>query len=153
MNRLTTQVCTFSHPCQQVHSLSNYLLPLNNKQLDILYEFGARSFLFLTVPPIDRAPLFLQQGPAVVAKLHPLIANYNERLRQTAFEFQAKHGKGGDGQVQITVFDTQPVFNTLLDNAQTFGFVNQTGFCEAYQNGTPALSTQTPPCAPVSSYL
>jgi phospholipase/lecithinase/hemolysin len=136
-----------------VQPTSSSLSPFKQKQLDILYESGARSFLFLTVPPIDRAPLFLQQGSAVVTKLHLLIANYNEQLRQMASKFQAEHGNGGQGQVQITVFDTQPIFNALLDNAQIFGFVNQTGFCEAYQNGTPTLSTQTPPCAPVSSYL
>ena len=74
-------------------------------------------------------------------------------------KFQAKHamneknGKGGEGEVQMTVFNTQPIFNTLLDNAQILGFVNQTGFCEAYQDGTSELATQKPPCAPVSSYL
>ena len=51
------------------------------------------------------------------------------------------------------VFGTQPIFNNLLDNAEVFGFVNATGFCDAYQNGTPELTTQIAPCAPVSSYL
>ncbi|KAF4615422.1 hypothetical protein D9613_002573 [Agrocybe pediades] len=118
-------------------------------QLDELYANGARSFLFLTVPPTDRAPLFLQQGPAVVAKLRPLLTNFNAQLRATALKFQMKHR---DIQ-QAIVFDTQPVFNTLLDNGNTFGFVNTTGFCEAYENGTPSQTTQIPPCAPVSNYF
>ncbi|KAF8801643.1 hypothetical protein BYT27DRAFT_7197861 [Phlegmacium glaucopus] len=125
-------------------------------QLDILYESGARSFLLLTVPPTDRAPLAIQQGPSAVAKLHGLIADYNKQLKHTGLKFQAKHATGngkGEGQVQMTLFDTQPIFNTLLDNAHTLGFVNQTGFCEAYQNGTPKSATQIPPCAPVSSYF
>ncbi|KAF7337838.1 SGNH-hydro domain-containing protein [Mycena venus] len=104
-------------------------------QLDELYTLGARSFLFLTVPP-------------VTALLAADIANYNEQLAATAKEFQAEH-KG----VETTVFDTQPVFNTLLDDARTFGFSNSTGFCDAYQNGTPASSTQIAPCAPVSTYF
>ncbi|KAG6818611.1 hypothetical protein H0H93_003475 [Arthromyces matolae] len=118
-------------------------------QLEVLYEEGARSFLFLTVPPTDRAPLFLQQGTQVVNRLHPLIANYNAQLATIVKNFQSKH-RDLD---QVTVFDTQRIFNTLLDNANALGFVNSTGYCEAYQNGTPERTTQISPCAPVSSYL
>ncbi|KAH0583463.1 hypothetical protein H2248_009090 [Termitomyces sp. 'cryptogamus'] len=118
-------------------------------QLEILYEEGARSFLFLTVPPTDRAPIFLQQGSNVVKRLHPLIANYNAQLATIVDNFKARH-KDLD---QVTVFNTQPIFNTLLDNANALGFVNATGWCEAYQNGTPEKNTQIGPCAPVSSYF
>jgi phospholipase/lecithinase/hemolysin len=85
----------------------------------------------------------------VVEKLYPSIAIYNNALRMTAERFRASHW---DVQTVI-VFDAQPVFNTLLDNAKTFGFVNSTGWCEAYQSGTPSQTTQVPPCAPVSNYL
>ncbi|KAF8969580.1 GDSL lipase/esterase [Flammula alnicola] len=118
-------------------------------QLEILYENGARSFLFLTVPPTNRAPLLIEQGSAAVAKITSDLANYNSQLRTTALSFQAKHR---DIET-VTVFDTQPVFNTLLDNAKTFGFVNTTGFCEAYENGTPSMTTQIAPCAPVNNYF
>ncbi|KAG5716875.1 Thermolabile hemolysin [Termitomyces sp. T112] len=118
-------------------------------QLEILYEEGARSFLFLTVPPTDRAPIFLQQGSKVVKRLHPLIANYNAQLATIVDNFKARH-KDLD---QVTVFDTQPIFNTLPDNANALGFVNATGWCEAYQNGTAEKNTQIDPCAPVSSYF
>ncbi|KAF5373619.1 hypothetical protein D9758_000988 [Tetrapyrgos nigripes] len=118
-------------------------------QLEELYDVGGRSFLFLTVPPTDRSPLFLQQGQGVVSRLTPLIADYNRKLSQTAHNFKANHSDIDT----MTVFDTQPIFNTLLDNARTLGFVNETGFCEAYQNGTPEPTTQIAPCAPVSSYL
>ncbi|KAF8163693.1 SGNH hydrolase-type esterase domain-containing protein [Crassisporium funariophilum] len=132
------------------HEAQFYTVLMNRltTQLDALFNNGARNFLFLTVPPTDRAPLFLQQGPAVVARLRPLIANYNQQLRTTAQKFQASH-RG----VQTAVFDSQPVFNTLLDNAKALGFSNTTGFCAAYQNGTPQISTQTLPCEPVSSYF
>ncbi|KAF8884825.1 hypothetical protein BD779DRAFT_1442901 [Infundibulicybe gibba] len=121
----------------------------NSATIEELYQEGARSFLFLTVPPTDRSPLFLQQGSAVVSTLTPLIANYNQQLRTTVKKFQDRH-RDLD---QVTVFDTQPVFNALLDNAEKLGFVNSTGFCDAYQNGTPQLTTQIPPCAPVSNYF
>ncbi|KAG6872609.1 hypothetical protein C0995_008354 [Termitomyces sp. Mi166 len=112
--------------------------------LEILYQEGARSFLFLTVAPTDRAPLFLQQGSNVVKCLHPLIANYNAQLAAIVENFKTKH-KNLD---QVTVFDTQPIFNTLLNNANALGFVNVTGWCETYQNGTPEKTTQISPCAP-----
>ena len=118
-------------------------------QVEELYQDGARSFLFLTVPPTNRAPLLIEQGPTQVAKITASLADYNKQLMQNVHAFQAKH----NDLDQVTVFDTRPVFNTLLDNAQALGFVNSTGFCEAYQNGTPNHTTQTAPCAPVSSYL
>ncbi|KAI9065441.1 carbohydrate esterase family 16 protein [Trametes sanguinea] len=118
-------------------------------QVEILYKDGARSFLFLTVPPTNRAPLLIEQGPLAVAKITAALADYNAQLVENVRTFQATH-RGLD---QVTVFDTRPIFNTLLNNAGTFGFVNSTGFCEAYQNGTPEKTTQIAPCAPVSSYF
>jgi phospholipase/lecithinase/hemolysin len=114
-----------------------------------LYTAGARSFLLLTIPPTDRAPLFIQQGPSVTNRLKPLVANYNKKLTSTVTYFKARHR---DLDL-VEVFDTQPIFNTLLDNAKALGYANATGWCEAYQNGTPGRTTQIAPCPPVSSYL
>ncbi|KAH9900944.1 hypothetical protein C8Q73DRAFT_832477 [Cubamyces lactineus] len=118
-------------------------------QVEILYADGARSFLFLTVPPTNRAPLIFQQGRRAVSAITPALADYNAQLAASVRAFQATH-RDLD---QVTVFDTRPIFNTLLDRADTFGFVNSTGFCDAYQNGTPETTTQIAPCAPVSSYF
>ncbi|EJF66207.1 hypothetical protein DICSQDRAFT_98135 [Dichomitus squalens LYAD-421 SS1] len=118
-------------------------------QVEILYQDGARSFLFLTVPPTNRAPLLIEQGPQAVGKITAALADYNAQLAANVRAFNQTH-KDLD---QVLVFDTRPIFNTLLNNAETFGFVNSTGFCDAYQNGTPEPTTQTPPCAPVSSYF
>ena len=118
-------------------------------QVEDLYESGARSFLFLTVPPTNRAPLLIEQGASAVSKITAALADYNSQLVTNVKAFQASH-RDLD---QVTVFDTRPIFNLLLDNAATLGFVNSTGFCEAYENGTPDITTQIAPCAPVSSYL
>ncbi|KAI0331066.1 hypothetical protein GY45DRAFT_1322760 [Cubamyces sp. BRFM 1775] len=118
-------------------------------QVEILYADGARSFLFLTVPPTNRAPLILEQGQQAVSAITPALADYNAQLAASVRAFQATH----HDLDQVTVFDTRPIFNTLLDRADTFGFVNSTGFCDAYQNGTPETTTQIAPCAPVSSYF
>ncbi len=117
--------------------------------MEILYEGGARSFLFLTVPPTNRAPLLIEQGNAATTQISAALADYNAQLASSIKSFEATH-RDLD---QVTLFDSRPIFNTLLDNASPLGFVNSTGFCEAYQNGTPETNTQTAPCAPVSSYL
>ncbi len=117
-------------------------------QVGSLFDHGARQFLFLTVPPTNRAPLLLDQGPEVVARITSALADYNSQLVSNVETFMRTHSG-----VQASVFDTRPIFNTLLDDASTFGFVNSTGFCEAYQNGTPDINTLVPPCAAVSSYL
>ena len=122
---------------------------LRLRQVERLYDNGSRSFLFLTVPPTNRAPLLLQQGSSVVRQISSVLEDYNTQLAANVRSFQTRHRDLG----RVTLFDTRPVFNTLLDNAGTLGFVNATGFCEAYQNGTPNITTQTLPCAPVSSYL
>ncbi|KIK62796.1 carbohydrate esterase family 16 protein [Collybiopsis luxurians FD-317 M1] len=118
-------------------------------QVDILYDSGARSFVFLTVPPTDRAPLQIEQGPEVVARFKGFLADYNNLLSATVRNFTQHHS---DVELAM-VFDTRPIFNTLLDNSQTFGFVNVTGYCEAYENGTADMTTQVAGCAPVSSYF
>ncbi|KAH7915318.1 carbohydrate esterase family 16 protein [Hygrophoropsis aurantiaca] len=118
-------------------------------QVEDLYQTGARNFLFLTVPPTNRAPLFYEQGPAAAAQMGTDIANYNTQLTQSVRYFEATH----PDVETVTVFDTQPIFNTLLDEAETFGFVNITGYCAAYENGTPTPTYQVEGCAPVSSYF
>ena len=77
------------------------------------------------------------------------ITSYNTQLTKSAYNFQVMHPDLGS----VTVFDTRPIFNTLLDQWKTFGFVNVTGYCAAYENGTSTSTYQVEGCAPVSSYL
>ncbi|TFY55296.1 hypothetical protein EVJ58_g8338 [Rhodofomes roseus] len=76
------------------------------------------------------------------------LADYNDQLIAYAGLFEATHSG-----TSVRIFDPRPVFNTLLDNYPTFGYVNITGYCEAYENGTPSMTTQDAPCEPVSSYF
>ena len=117
-------------------------------QVEILYGSGARNFLFLTVPPTNRAPLLIEAGPTAVTQITEALADYNDQLVEYAEQFQANYTGAS-----VRIFDTRPVFNTLLDNYPTFGYVNITGYCAAYENGTPSMTTQDVPCEPVSSYL
>ncbi|KXN91441.1 hypothetical protein AN958_00703 [Leucoagaricus sp. SymC.cos] len=119
-------------------------------QLDELHALGARSFLFLTVPPTDRSPLVLQQGRQASTLMHSFISEYNTQLQVTLKRFQQKNSVN-----DMVLFDTQPVFNSLLDSADVVGYVNVTGWCTAYENGIGSFgkNTQVGGCAPVASYF
>lgn len=84
-------------------------------QVEELYLSGARSFLFLTVPPINRTPRFLAQGTVVADGLAAHIADYNAQLSNAVSLFEESHEN-----FEAIVFDSQPVFNTLLDNAEPY---------------------------------
>ncbi|OJA10215.1 hypothetical protein AZE42_05517 [Rhizopogon vesiculosus] len=77
------------------------------------------------------------------------IAEYNTHLRKFVRAFKANY----TDLDTITLFDTHPIFNVLLDEGETFGFVNVTGYCTAYENDTATLTYQVEGCAPVSSYF
>jgi phospholipase/lecithinase/hemolysin len=89
-----------------------------------LYNSGARNFLFLTVSPTNQAPSVISNGDSVVAAIKSSLTDYDAQLASSAAAFQQKHAKNIG---LVTVFDTHPTFNTYLDHAETFGFVNFTG--------------------------
>lgn len=127
-------------------------------QVDILYEAGARSFVFLTVPPLERTPLFIDQDASAVAQVKSSTADYNAQLssRVKAFikQYNATSVAKKNGSLGLVkLFDTQKVFNTILNNADALGFVNVTGWAVPYENGTPSTTTQIAPFPPVSSYF
>jgi phospholipase/lecithinase/hemolysin len=84
--------------------------------------------------------------------MQSFISEYNTQLKIAVEQFQQRH----NNTIQDAIlFDTQPVFNVLLDNADVLGYVNITGWCSAYENGIGSfgLNTQVDGCAPVISYL
>ncbi|KAI0033938.1 hypothetical protein K488DRAFT_46657 [Vararia minispora EC-137] len=131
------------------HAFHETLMARLFGQVEELYQAGGRSFLFLTVPPTNRAPLLIEQGPRAVASIKSALADFNSVLNSSVAAFKANY----TDLDKVVVFDTQAIFNVLLDNAGTLGFVNSTGFCNAYQNGTPKQTTQVAGCAPVSNYF
>ncbi|CUA70100.1 hypothetical protein RSOLAG22IIIB_00446 [Rhizoctonia solani] len=114
-----------------------------------LYKRGARSFLFLNVPPLERAPLFIEQGAATVKSIMASTDDFNKQLAQRVKQFQKTY----KGLGQVTIYDAHKMFNVQLDNAEVLGFVNSTGYNTAYQNGTPGSTYQVAGSKPVSSYF
>lgn len=127
-------------------------------QVEILYEAGARSFLFITVPPLERTPLFIEQGADAVKQVKASTLDYNLQLAANVRAFIATHNttqvaKKSGALGQVMLFDSQKVFNGLLDNSDAFGYVNITGYAPPYENGTPSQATQIAPYKPVTSFF
>ncbi|KAF2205557.1 hypothetical protein GQ43DRAFT_362154 [Delitschia confertaspora ATCC 74209] len=110
-----------------------------------LYKSGARNFLYLTVPPIEKSPLTVASGDWAIEHEGLAIQDWNKRVQTMANNLQKKHS-----DAVAFVHDTYAVFNKTLANPkaypQTSGLKNTTNYCEAYQNGTPDWYTKTDSC-------
>ncbi|KAF8250070.1 hypothetical protein K440DRAFT_580807 [Wilcoxina mikolae CBS 423.85] len=114
-----------------------------------LYASGARNFLFIDVPPVDRSPLTTSQGAASAALEKTALADYNSKLLQRVIDL--KKTKRG---VWAKLFESSKVFNKILDHPTQYGFKNTTAYCDAYVNGTPEWNTFIPECGePVDKYF
>ena len=118
-----------------------------------VYAVGARNFLFLNVPPVQRAPMTLEYGARDEVVEGSAIQEWNERLIKVVRQLQKKHT-----DVTIFALDTYTIFSAVLNNPkifpQTAGYRNTTSYCEAYANGTPSLTSFNESCGlPVSEYF
>ena len=100
-----------------------------------LYTVGARNFVFLNVPPIQRSPLTAEQGEATVALQRNAVMDFNKGLDAMVKKFSAT-------RPETTTYhlNTYDLFMEVLDNPtsypQTAIYRNTTTFCAAYQQGT-----------------
>ncbi|KAA8911026.1 GDSL lipase/esterase [Sphaerosporella brunnea] len=117
--------------------------------VDELYAVGARNFLFMDVPPVNRSPLTVGQGNQAVSLETEALASYNSLLACRVSDL--KKTKSG---VWAKVFKSSKVFNTILENPEQYGFKNAITYCSSYQNGTPEWNTFYPECGvPVDQYF
>lgn len=100
--------------------------------LEQVYATGARNFLFLTVPPINLAPLTLQNGDYAIENEGKMIGVWNEKLKNMTAAFSARHANS----TNMLIHDTYGVFSAALKDPKTFeqtsGLKNTTGYCDAY---------------------
>ncbi|KAK6538444.1 hypothetical protein TWF694_010029 [Orbilia ellipsospora] len=80
-------------------------------QTNTLYNYGARKFMFINCPPVDRLPAVYGN-----AAIKTNVARWNSRLLTFAANFQSSHP--GSSYV---VYDTWTDFNTVLDNPTAYG--------------------------------
>jgi len=88
-----------------------------------LYNAGARNFLWLNVPPIDRSPLMLQQPINSRAKEKTIIADFNSKLASKISAFQAANGGS-----RTWLWNSNAAFTTVLDSPTKYGFKDATSY-------------------------
>jgi len=114
-----------------------------------LYEAGARNFLFMDVPPVDRTPGTTQFGSSASAQEKAGVALYNSKLAAKTQQLLANHS-----DATALVFSTNTVFTNILNNPSEFGIKNTTAFCTEYENGTNSPTTLIASCGiPVNEYM
>ncbi|KAG6866381.1 hypothetical protein C0993_007542, partial [Termitomyces sp. T159_Od127] len=80
---------------------------------------GARNFLFVNVPPVDRSPLMTPQGITATSLEASVIAGFNAKLLQYAADFKANNTG-----VTNYFYDSNAQFSIILDNPTAYGFVD-----------------------------
>jgi len=97
---------------------------------DQLYQAGARNFLFLNVPPVDRSPLATGQGAAAQASEKADIAAWNANVTALAANLTKTYS-----DATTFVFDTNAVFTQVLDDpashVETAPYKNTTNYCDS----------------------
>lgn len=101
--------------------------------LEQIYSTGARNFLFLSVPPVNLAPLTLANGDYAIENEGKMIGVWNDKLKNMTAAFSKRHGN----QPNIFIHDTNALFGAVIKDPkaypQTSGLKNTTGYCTAYQ--------------------
>jgi hypothetical protein len=101
--------------------------------LDQIYDTGARNFLFLSVPPVNLAPLTLGNGEWSVENEGKMIGVWNQKLEVMTTAFNARHGN----TTKTFIHDTHGLYETALQDPkallQTVGLKNTTTWCKAYE--------------------
>lgn len=103
--------------------------------MDVLYQSGARNFLFINNPPTNRAPLTLVKKVRFQKLLASALADYNANITKMAANLTATYP-----DAKTFVFDQNNLYNQVLNNPcsqpETCPYVNTTAFCPAYEDGT-----------------
>lgn len=97
-----------------------------------LYSTGARNFIFINVPTVDRSPGTIARGKAVAEQEKIDVVAWNQLLVKTAQNIKATHT-----DTNIWMFDANALFSEILNDVasfpQTAGITNTTDFCVAYE--------------------
>lgn len=134
-------------------SLNGIIFDVYSGLVDELYQTGGRNFLFLNVPPVNRAPLTTAQGVAAEQLEAADIADWNSRVAKLANNLTHTYS-----DATAFLFDTNAIFDQVLDDPcshpQTCPYKNTTDYCVAYENGTPSWYTFNATCGiPVDEYF
>jgi len=109
---------------------NDVLLDADFALVEKLYEVGARNFLFINVPPIQRSPYFLGLDPSETNETAPILQSVIEDFN-TKLAARASNLSSTLTGVKTFLWDSYTAFNQILDDPSAFGFVNITTFGSA----------------------
>jgi len=95
--------------------------------LEELYEYGARNFLLLNVPSIERSPWFTTMYPNESIK--GKVKSFNKLLIKYARDFYEDHK-----DINLFIYDTHSEFIYIEDNHEIFGITELLEFCNDLNN-------------------
>jgi len=81
------------------------------KSQELLYNAGARNFLFIDVPPIDRSPAVLRFRDLTDNSIMPRYNDWNIALRSSSISFASGHV-----DATVLLFSSHATFSRVLDN-------------------------------------
>jgi phospholipase/lecithinase/hemolysin len=112
-----------------------------------MYEAGARQFIFINAPPLERVPKVT--GSSSHATRIPLmktaVTDYNRKMYELARE--VNHDLA---YTEVVHFDVYTLMNAVIDNPTQFDetavYKDTTSYCAAYQDGTEEYDTKLADC-------
>ncbi|KAF9036805.1 hypothetical protein BJ165DRAFT_1354512 [Panaeolus papilionaceus] len=104
-------------------AFSDTLLNAEFALVQKLYNAGARNFLFVNVPCIDRSPLMLAQAQSARNTEKSVISGFNSRLTAKVNAF-----KSANSGVKTWMWDSNAQFTTILNSPTTYGFKDATSY-------------------------
>ncbi|TDZ62024.1 Acetylesterase [Colletotrichum trifolii] len=112
-----------------------------------LYDAGARNFLFLNVPPLERMPRTTQSSAADerIPLQKAAVEDWNKRVRKLALNLKSAHSDAA-----VFGYNTYNLFNNVTDGPDRYPetelYKTTKTYCVAYQNGTPEPDTKWDNC-------
>lgn len=116
----------------KLSAINGNLTLVYSKLLNSLYGTGARNFLLLNTPPMERCWQTGEDGPEIKKKFKSDGVIYNQRIQKAA---EALKKKSKD--TNVFLLDIESLFNQALDDPKSFpqtsGILNTTEPCLEYQ--------------------
>ncbi|KAL4893128.1 hypothetical protein BDV59DRAFT_202107 [Aspergillus ambiguus] len=114
--------------------------------VDTLYNTGARNYLLINVPPLERTPAVIEDNtPDRVELEKAAVLDYNERLLSLIEDVKSSYS-----DVTVFHYDAHTLFNKVIDDPSQFSLTERykdvTTVCEAYEDGTPEPNTEYDEC-------
>lgn len=123
---------SYSQGAAATEILNSLIFDVYGGLVQMLYNAGARNFLFLNVPPVDRSPLTMAQGAASMAEEAVDIAAFNAGVASMAAALKSSHM-----DANVFTYDTHALFSEVLNNPASFPqtsiYKNTTNYCVAYE--------------------